>query len=93
VAPAPITEPDGHAITAEVQVAAPGFTGVGWPAQDSDEVRVDVQRLLGSLYPPRQITVNVGELTINDHRARWSSLASAIATAVYWADCYRPLGR
>ncbi len=93
MAPAPVTEYHGRAITADVQLAPPGFTVAGWPAEDNDEIRAAVKRRLGSLYPPRQITVNVGAFTIDDHRSQWSELASAIATAVYWADCYRPLGQ
>jgi hypothetical protein len=73
----------GHVITAEVSDGPPGFTVLGWTARETEWMRDQVQRLLGTLYPQRRITVDVDGLPAGAGR-----LASAIARAVHIDHTY-----
>ena len=74
----------GHPIVAEVRDGPPSFTIVGWPARDTEEMRHQVQRLLGPLYPSRRpITVDIGQVS-----ARGGLLDGAIARAIHIDHTY-----
>ncbi len=86
MSPVPVTTVPGfpgYPIVAEVRDGPPSFTIVGWPARDTDEMRHQVQRLLGPLYPSRRITVDIGQVT-----ARGDLLAGAIARAIHIDHTY-----
>jgi hypothetical protein len=86
MSPVPVTTLSaypGHVITAEVRDGPPSFTVTGWPARETEWMRGEVQRLLGTLYPQRRITVDVDGIP-----AGAGELATAIARAVHIDHTY-----